>query len=140
MSKNLARAGLLACLCAALWTAPLRAQPAAPLRAAFVYVSPIGDAGWTFQHDRGRLEMERALGDRVRSSVVESVAEGADSERVIRDLARQGNGLIFATSFGYLEPTLRVAADFPAVRFAHAGGYKSAPNVATASGCGPSPG
>ena len=133
MSKNLIRAGALAFLSAALCSpsAPSRAQAVAPLRAAFVYVSPIGDAGWTYQHNLGRLEMERVLGDRVRTTVVESVVEGADSERVIRDLARQGHNLIFATSFGYLEPTLRVAADFPAVRFEHAGGYKTAPNVNT---------
>jgi basic membrane protein A and related proteins len=75
--------------------------------------------------------MQKALGQRVVSSVVESVAEGADSERVIRDLAAQGNRLIFATSFGYLEPTLRVAAEFPNVKFEHAGGYKTAANVNT---------
>ncbi len=132
MFKNLVRAGtsvLVALLAAS--TATTQAQPRTPLQVGFVYVSPVGEAGWSYQHDLGRLEMERALGARVRTTVVESVAEGADSERVIRDLARQGNGLIFATSFGYLEPTLRVAADFPSVRFEHAGGYKTAPNVNT---------
>ncbi len=104
---------------------------AAPLKVGFVYVSPIGDAGWTFQHELGRRAMERALGDKVQTTVVESVAEGPDAERVIRDLAAQGHGLIFATSFGYLEPTLRVAAEFPQVKFEHAGGYKTAPNVNT---------
>jgi basic membrane protein A len=133
MSQNLIRAGVLAFLLAALssLSAPSYAQAVTPLRAAFVYVSPIGDAGWTYQHNLGRLEMERALGAAVRTTVVESVAEGPDSERVMRDLARQGHNLIFATSFGYLESTLRVAADFPAVRFEHAGGYKTAPNVNT---------
>ena len=111
--------------------APALAAAPAPLKVGFVYVSPVGDAGWTYQHDLGRRAMEQALGPRVRSAVVESVAEGADSERVIRDLAQQGNRLVFATSFGYLEPTLRVAADFPAVAFEHAGGYKTAPNVGT---------
>ena len=110
---------------------PSSASPTAPLEVGFVYVSPVGEAGWSYQHDLGRRAMEQALGDRVRSTVVESVAEGADSERVIRDLARQGCGLVFATSFGYLEPTLRVAAEFPNVKFEHAGGYKTAPNVAT---------
>jgi len=132
MSKNLTRRDALlfaAGLCGPV--VPVFAQSAPPLRVAFVYVSPVGDAGWSHQHDLGRREMERALGDRVRTTVVESVAEGADSERVIRDLARQGHGLIFATSFGYLEATLRVAAEFPAVRFEHAGGYKTAPNVNT---------
>jgi basic membrane protein A and related proteins len=98
-------------------------------KVAFVYVSPVGDAGWTYQHDQGRQAMERALG--LKASVVEGVAEGADAERVMRDLATQGHGLIFATSFGYLEPALRVAAEFPAVRFEHAGGYKTAANLNT---------
>ena len=71
-----------------------------PLKVGFVYVSPVGEVGWSYQHDLGRRAMEHALGARVRSTVVESVAEGADSERVIRDLARQGHRLVFATSFG----------------------------------------
>ena len=139
MFKNLARASvlsshlrLLAAMIAALAApTPSDAQPTPPLKVAFVYVSPIGEAGWTYQHEQGRLAMQKALGDRVVSTVVESVAEGTDSERVMRDLATQGNQLIFATSFGYLEPTLRVAADFPGVRFEHAGGYKTAANVNT---------
>jgi basic membrane protein A and related proteins len=110
-----------------------RAQAPAgpPLKVAFVYVSPVGEAGWTFQHDLGRREMERALGTRVQTSVVESVAEGPDAERVFRDLVAQGHGLIFATSFGYLEPALRVAAEAPNVRFEHAGGYRTAINLNT---------
>ncbi|MEO7150380.1 MAG: BMP family ABC transporter substrate-binding protein [Burkholderiaceae bacterium] len=108
------------------------AQPAAePLKIGFVYVTPVGEAGWTYQHEQGRLEMQQALGPRVRTTVVEGVAEGADAERVLRELAASGHRLIFATSFGYLEPALRVAAEFPAVRFEHAGGYKTAPNLAT---------
>lgn len=106
-------------------------QAAAPLRVAFVYVSPIGDAGWTTQHDRGRQQMEKALGDRVRTTFVEKVAEGADAERVIRDLAAQGNRLIFTTSFGYMDPTIRVARQFPNVVFEHGTGYKTARNVGT---------
>lgn len=102
-----------------------------PLQACFVYVSPVGQAGWSYQHDQGRLQMQRALGARVQTRFVENVAEGADSERVMHDLAAQGCGLIFATSFGYLEPALRVAAQFPDVRFEHAGGYKTAPNLNT---------
>lgn len=129
MYKNLARALLCATLAAPL--APHAAGARAPLAVGFVYVSPIGDAGWTYQHDLGRRAMERALGDQVRTTVVESVAEGPDAERVMRDLARQGSKLIFATSFGYLEPALRVAADFPGVRFEQAGGYKTAPNLNT---------
>lgn len=118
-----------ACL---LHLAPAGAQPAAPpLKVGFVYVSPIGDAGWTYQHELGRLALQAALGAQVRTTAVESVAEGPDSERVMRDLAAQGHTLIFATSFGYLEPALRVARDFPQVKFEHAGGYKTAPNLNT---------
>ena len=135
MFKNLARASVVTLAAMLAIAAPtLQAQTPSPpvrppLKIAFVYVSPIGEAGWSFQHEQGRLAMQKALGDRVASSAVEAVAEGADSERVIRDLAAQGNQLIFATSFGYLESTLRVAAAYPAVRFEHAGGYKTAANV-----------
>ena len=130
MLQNLIRASALV-LTASLSHSPTHAQSHPPLKVAFVYVTPIGEAGWTYQHNLGRLAMEKALGDQVRTTVVEGVAEGPDSERVIRDLASQGNTLIFATSFGYLEPTLRVAAEFPNVKFEHAGGYKTAPNVNT---------
>src|SRR5688500_4235715 len=102
-----------------------------PLKVAFVYVTPVGQAGWTFQHDIGRKEMERALGAAVQSTVVEDVPEGPDAERVMRDLATQGHQLVFATSFGYLEPALRVAAEFPGVKFEHAGGHKTAVNLNT---------
>jgi simple sugar transport system substrate-binding protein len=129
MFKNLIAAALLP---AALLAAPASpAQTAEPLKVAFVYVTPVGQAGWTFQHDLGRREMERALGAAVKTTVVEDVAEGPDAERVMRDLAAQGHQLIFATSFGYLEPALRVAADFPGVRIEHAGGYKTAINLNT---------
>jgi basic membrane protein A and related proteins len=127
MSKNLI--GALACALLLLQTPP--ARTAEPLRVGFVYVSPVGQAGWTFQHDQARLALEQALGDRVRTRYVEAVPEGADAERVMRDLATQGHTLVFATSFGYLEPALRVAADFPGVKFEHAGGYKTAPNLST---------
>ncbi len=129
MYKNLARAAALAA--ALLSPFHLPAQTTAPLKVGFVYVSPVGEAGWSYQHDLGRREMERALGARVKATVVEAVAEGADSERVMRDLAAQGHQLIFATSFGYLEPALRVAAEFPRVKFEHAGGYKTAANLNT---------
>jgi simple sugar transport system substrate-binding protein len=104
---------------------------AEPLKVGFVYVSPIGDAGWTTQHNRGREQMQAALGDKVTTSFVEKVPEGADAERVIRDLAAQGHKLIFTTSFGFMNPTLKVAEEFPDVKFEHATGYKSAPNVGT---------
>ncbi len=129
MLQNLARGLLAATLAACAAVAPAQNTP--PLKVAFVYVSPIGEAGWTYQHDQARLAMSKALGPRVQTTVVEAVAEGADAERVMRDLAQQGHGLIVATSFGYLEPALRVAAEFPDVRFEHAGGYKTAANLST---------
>ena len=107
------------------------AKPAGPAKVGFVYVSPVGDAGWTTQHDRGRREMEQALGDKVVTRFVEKVPEGADAERVIRDLAAQGHTLIFTTSFGFMNPTLKVAEEFPQVKFEHATGYKTAPNMAS---------
>jgi basic membrane protein A len=108
---------------------PSQAQD--PLRIGFVYVSPIGDAGWTFQHDKGRKEMEQALAGKVTSRVVENVAEGADAERVIRELASSGSQLIFTTSFGYMNPTIKVAQQFPKVAFEHATGYRTSKNVGT---------
>jgi simple sugar transport system substrate-binding protein len=128
------RCGVLGCAVGlvggpALW--PVQAAAQAPLKVAFVYVTPVGQAGWTYQHDLGRKQMERVLGAAVQTTVVEDVAEGPDAERVMRDLASQGHRLIFATSFGYLEGALRVAAEFPNVRFEHAGGYKTAPNLNT---------
>ena len=102
-----------------------------PLKIGFIYVGPTGDAGWTFAHDNARKEIEKEFGDKVKTSFVESVPEGADAERVIRDLVGQGNKLIFGTTFGYMEPMLKVAEDTKAVRFEHATGYKSAENMRT---------
>lgn len=127
MYKNLA-----ATLVAACFSLPLFAQPAsAPIKAAWVYVSPVTDAGWTRQHDDARRAVEKALGAQVQTTYVENVPEGADAERVIRDLAAQGHHIIFTPSFGYMEPTLKVAQDFPQVKFESVTGYKLAPNVAT---------
>lgn len=109
------------------------ARAADPLRIAFVYVSPIGDAGWSYQHELGRRALDAAMGTAVKTSFVENVAEGADAERVIRQLAVDGNDLIFTTSFGYMNPTLKVAQQFPARKFEHATGYKRAKNLATYS-------
>ena len=107
------------------------AKDGKPLKVGFVYVGPTGDAGWTYAHDNGRKYMEEKLGDKVETTFVESVAEGADSERVIKQLARSGHDLIFTTSFGYMNPTLKVAKRFPRVKFEHATGYKRAKNVGT---------
>ena len=106
------------------------------LKVGFVYVTPRLPSGWVHQHELGRLALEEKLikeGFKVRTQFVENVAEGADAERVIRDMARQGVGLIFTPSFGYMEPTLKVAADFPGVKFESITGYKTAPNVAAAN-------
>jgi simple sugar transport system substrate-binding protein len=100
-----------------------------PLKVAWVYIGPVGDAGWTFAHDQGRKAVEAEFGDKVKTTFVEKVPESADAERVLRDLASQGNKLIFTTSFGYMEPTIKVAQEFPDVKFMHATGYKLAPNV-----------
>jgi basic membrane protein A and related proteins len=102
-----------------------------PIKVAFVYVDPVGDTGWSFQHDRARHELERVMGSQVKTTFVESVPATADAERVIRQLAVSGNQLIFTTSFGYMEPTLRIAKLFPKVKFEHATGYKTGPNVVT---------
>jgi simple sugar transport system substrate-binding protein len=106
------------------------AKPA-PLKIAFAYVGPVGDGGWTFAHDNGRKAIEKEFGDKVVTSFVEKVPESADAERVIRDMAGQGNTLIFGTTFGYMEPMLKVAADTKGVKFEHATGYKTADNMRT---------
>jgi len=102
-----------------------------PLRIGFVYVSPVGDAGWTYQHDLARRDLEKALGGKVTTKYVENVPEGADAERVIRELAATGHQLVFTTSFGYMNPTIKVAKAFPKVNFEHATGYKRDKNVGT---------
>jgi simple sugar transport system substrate-binding protein len=102
----------------------------APLKIGFVYVSPIGEAGWTFQHDLARRELESALAGKVQTKYIESVAEGADAERVFRELAQGGHQLIFGTSFGYMNFMEKVARQFPNTIFEHATGYKAAKNLA----------
>ncbi|WP_299499912.1 BMP family ABC transporter substrate-binding protein [uncultured Roseobacter sp.] len=99
----------------------------------FVFVGPIGDGGWTYEHNKGRLAVEEALGDAVETVYVENVAEGPDSERVMTQMALDGADLIFTTSFGYMDPTINIAAKFPDVKFEHATGYKRADNVSTYS-------
>ena len=113
--------------------APVAAAPAKvePLKIAFAYVGPVGDGGWTFAHDNGRKAVEKAYGDKVVTSFVEKVPESADAERVIRDMAGQGNKLIFGTTFGYMEPMLKIAGDTKGVKFEHATGYKTADNMRT---------
>ena len=118
--------------------APAPAAPASapaakpePLKIAFAYVGPVGDGGWTFAHDAGRLALEKEFGDKIATSFVENVPESADAERVIRDMASQGNKLIFGTTFGYMETMLKLAPEFTDVKFEHATGYKTADNLRT---------
>ena len=146
LKRSLLAAGMSAALLAALVGCgkkeePKAAAPAAapasevkkadPLKVAFAYVGPVGDGGWTFAHDNGRKAVEKEFGDKVVTSFVEKVPESADAERVFRDLAGQGNKLIFGTTFGYMEPMLKLSPDFKDVKFEHATGYKSADNMRT---------
>ena len=136
MYKNLAAAFAVACFfspISSLATEPSPPASKSPVKAAFVYVTPVFDAGWTHQHDQGRKAVEKALGIAVKTTVVDNVAEGADSERVVRDLAQQGHDVIFTTSFGYMEPTLKVAKEFPNVKFESITGYKTDVNVSVAN-------
>ena len=110
------------------------AASAADVKVGFVYVGPIGDYGWTHEHDKGRLAVEEHFGDRVETIYQESVAYGADAERVITTMAMQGVDLIFTTSFGYMDPTLSVAKKFPNIKFEHATGFKRSENVSTYGG------
>ena len=121
---------LRAALCGVVLMPAVAMAAAAPLNVGFVYISPIGDAGWTTQHDQARKEMEKALGSKITTKYVENVPESADAERVIRDLAQTGSKLVITTSFGYMNPTLKVAKQFPNVKFIHLTGYKTAVNVA----------
>ena len=133
MYKNLAAALAAACFFSPAFSQTPAKPKAEPVKAGFVYVSPITEAGWTRQHEEGRKAVEAALGSQVKTTFVENVAEGADAERVIRDLASTGHQIIFTPSFGYMEPTLKVAQDFPHVKFESITGYKQTANVATAN-------
>ena len=108
--------------------APAKAEP---LKVAFAYVGPVGDGGWSFAHDTARKKIVEEFGDKIETSYVESVPEGADAERVLRDMANQGNKLIFATSFGYMDTIQKIAPDYKDVKFEHATGYKTAENART---------
>lgn len=129
MYKNLAAMAMAACV----FSIPVHAQSADPLKVGFVYVAPVTDAGWVRQHESARQFVQSTLGARVKTSFVENVPEGPDAERVIRDLAATGHKLIFAPSFGYMEPMLKVAREFPDVKFESVTGYKTAANVAASN-------
>ncbi len=142
--RTLLAAGISAALLAALAGCGKKEEPKAaapapaaapakaePLKVAFAYVGPVGDGGWTFAHDNARKALEKEFGDKIVTSFVEKVPESADAERVFRDLASQGNKLIFGTTFGYMEPMLKIAPDFKDIKFEHATGYKTAENMRT---------
>ena len=128
---------LVAVIAAVVFFEPVEPKKTAAVsdkvKVGFVYVGPVADAGWTYEHDRGRLAVEAEYGDRVETVFVESVSEGPDAERVIAQMASEGANAVFTTSFGYMNPTIKVAQQFPNVKFEHATGYKRADNVATYS-------
>ncbi|MEN6399767.1 MAG: BMP family ABC transporter substrate-binding protein [Rectinema sp.] len=123
--------GLLALAMVFSVVSPVVAQAKKPLKIAFVYIGPPGDMGWTYEQDRGRLAVQKKFGDKIETKYIENVPEGPDAERIIRQYATAGFDMIFTTSFGYMDPTLAVAKDFPNVIFEHCSGYKTAPNMAT---------
>ncbi len=132
MSLALHRRGLLAGAAgAAALAIGGRARGQEPLEIGFVYVGPVGDHGWTYRHDVGRRAVEAAYGDEVATTFVESVSEGPDAERVVRQLAASGHGLVFTTSFGFMNATVRVARQFPEIKFEHCTGYQRLDNLAT---------
>ncbi len=123
----------LATVGATVGAGPAAAKAKAKVKAGYIYVGPVGDFGWSYQHNQGRLAAEKALGGAMESTYVESVPEGADAERVMTQMALKGADIIFATSFGYMDAVLKVAKKFPKVKFEHATGYKRAANVSTYS-------
>lgn len=123
--------GLLALAMVFSMVSPIVAQAKKPLKIAFVYIGPPGDMGWTYEQERGRLAVQKAFGNKIETKYIENVPEGPDAERVIRQYAVAGFDMIFTTSFGYMDPTLAVAKDFPNVIFEHCSGYKTAANMAT---------
>jgi basic membrane protein A and related proteins len=124
-----AAAALLICVAATFGS--LQSDAAGKLKIGFVYLGPVGDLGWTYQHDVGRRAVVAAFGDRVETTYLENVAEGPDAERAIEQLARTGHRLIFAASSGYMDPIVKVAAKYPHVHFEHATGFKRAANLST---------
>jgi basic membrane protein A and related proteins len=99
------------------------------LKVGFIYLGPVGDLGWTYQHELARQALVKEFGDKIETTYLENVPEGPDAERAIEQLVRAGNKLIFTTSFGYMDPTLKVAKKYPDVHFEHCGGYKQDANM-----------
>src|SRR5690606_8871372 len=126
---------VLAAAAAALtFGAASAASAQAKMKVGFIYVGPIGDMGWSYQHEVARRELVKALGDKIETTYLENVSEGPDAERSIEQLARSGHKLIFTTSFGFMDPTVKVAKRHPNIYFEHATGYKREKNLATYSG------
>jgi simple sugar transport system substrate-binding protein len=131
MRKSLITVAIAA---AALAATGSSAPAAEKLKVGFIYVGPVGDFGWSYQHDVARQGMVAALGDKIETTYLENVSEGPDAERSIEQLARAGNKLIFTTSFGFMDATVKVARKYPDIKFEHATGFKRAPNLATYAG------
>jgi simple sugar transport system substrate-binding protein len=132
--RSMMRKSLLALTAGLLLAGSISAASAADkLKVGFIYLGPIGDLGWTYQHDLARQALVKELGDKIETTYLENVPEGPDAERSIEQLVRAGNKLIFTTSFGYMDPTLKVAKKYPNVHFEHATGYKRNPNMSTYS-------
>jgi simple sugar transport system substrate-binding protein len=120
---------LLAGTALAIAVGTLTAVAQEKTKACWIYVGPIGDFGWSYQHDQGRLAVEKEFGDKVETAYLENVSEGPDAERAIERFAREGCDIVYTTSFGFMDPTIKVAAKYPDVKFEHATGFKTAPNV-----------
>ena len=129
--RSMLKLAALSAIAGAAAPALAMAPAKTPLKVAYAYVGPVGDGGYSYQHDQGRQAVQKKFGDKVITSFVENVPEGSDAERVFRDMANQGNKVIFATSFGYMDAIVKVARDFPDVVFEHATGYKTAANLST---------
>src|ERR1700674_4220865 len=110
------------------------ASAAEKLKVGFIYLGPVGDLGWTYQHELARQALVKEFGDKIETTYLENVPEGPDAERSIEQLVRAGNKLIFTTSFGYMDSTMKVAKKYPKVNFEHATGFKRDKNVSTYSG------
>jgi basic membrane protein A len=133
INRRIAVVGALGAIFQANAAATSKTPISKPLKVGFLYVAPLAAGGWVQQHDLGRKAIEKAFGNAVTTHYVENVAEGPDAERVLRDMAGNGYGLVFTPSFGYMEPTIKVAGEFPTVKFESITGYKTAPNVAVAN-------
>ena len=128
------RKTLLAASAAVLLAGSLSASAADKLKVGFIYLGPVGDFGWTYQHEVARQALVKEFGDKIETTYLENVSEGPDAERSIEQLVRAGNKLIFTTSFGYMDPTLKVAKKYPNVHFEHATGFKRDKNMGTYNG------